>query len=777
MTPTRRPPGRYRNPAITSAIVALFVLSGWATTLSSSAAPSSHSPPVNSAVQTTVGSSPAYELTFNESGLPAGLPWSVDLLGNVSTATSPNVNSVVIPAGTEVSFQFPNVPDGWGTVFANGTPSSPGPILVTHNLSIDVPFSKKYLVTVSTVPSFPQYPYTNYCDGDYPFSWDDAACPGTNYEITPLPGSYLVKAGGSFDLNISPAGFYCAAVFGCSETEYANLSFMSWIGNGSGSVSQTAPNATLKVNGPINETASFEDNGWCQYEYAPVSLTCYSDSGTILFEEVGLPTGTQWNLTASGDGQSVTTGNITPWIPISQPFTSNWVNFTAWTVPASGGQVWVPTADPVSPVILPGESLVLVNYTLRAAASESYATSFEELGLPAGTPWTVFVDGNGYGSNATVLGPIALASSSHVFGGGAIYLANGTGYEPTGFATESLAVNESGWINTTGSETNVTTHGPGLVDVNFQPSFEVTAESTSGGSTSFASAWVAGGTRIWLNATNDSGFSFLGWTGSGAGSYTGANSHVQIIPSGPVSEIGVFGPTAPVTWTVTVTTVGLPSGAPATLNLGGRQYTGSGVFQIPDIAPGTYNWSAPYWYLNSSELTRFVETGMTSTYTEESGPSAGSRLVIDGNGSITLDFAVEYLVSSTVQGAGTVTVASAPASALSPSSLSGSEWAVSGSTVWFNATPSPGFAFGGFTGSGAGGQSGAGRVLSVTAGAPLGEVATFLAVAPVGPRTFTWTITESGLPAALTWNASVGSIGASGKGTKLVIGELNGTYS
>src|SRR5206468_338231 len=67
---------------------------------------------------------------------------------------------------------------------------------------------------------------------------------------------------------------------------------------------------------------------------------------------------------------------------------------------------------------------------------------------------------------------------------------------------------------------------------------------TGGGTVSPTSGWRNSGAAISINATptnsNQVSYSFAGWTGTGAGSYSGANNPASIVMNGPITENAAF---------------------------------------------------------------------------------------------------------------------------------------------------------------------------------------------------------------------------------------------
>jgi hypothetical protein len=65
---------------------------------------------------------------------------------------------------------------------------------------------------------------------------------------------------------------------------------------------------------------------------------------------------------------------------------------------------------------------------------------------------------------------------------------------------------------------------------------------TRGGTVSPASGLFNAGTSVSILATANTGYRFSGWTGSGAGSFTGATSEASVTMNGPITQIADFTP-------------------------------------------------------------------------------------------------------------------------------------------------------------------------------------------------------------------------------------------
>ena len=82
--------------------------------------------------------------------------------------------------------------------------------------------------------------------------------------------------------------------------------------------------------------------------------------------------------------------------------------------------------------------------------------------------------------------------------------------------------------------------GDAELTAGYARSFRVTTSADVGGAVEPASGLVAEGTPLILQARPDSGAVFAGWTGTGAGAYTGPSASVAIDLQGPVAEHAHF---------------------------------------------------------------------------------------------------------------------------------------------------------------------------------------------------------------------------------------------
>jgi List-Bact-rpt repeat protein len=685
-------------------------------------------------------------ITFNETGLPSYATWSVNIQGNIRDGPAgTNLQISGVPPGSAILYSAPILYTTYGVRY-NPSYSVASPSSFAANSTVVVTFAEAVLVNVLTVPTigyneFWTLPYYG------------------NVQMSPAPGPNWVTSGTSFTYSVSYISLYTYC-YNC-----LNLTFLSWSGVGPGSVSTNSTSLTFTPTGPVNETASFQENGYCfgSYYVTAYSLTqsCFNFTYALNFQEQGLPANTSWGITLINPNATT----------VVQTSTSNQddflvgsgiLGFQAWTVPTSTpGQFWVPSSTTSSPLALPQPTTVLITYTLESIDESGYGLTFSETGLPNGTAWSLEVGGQSYGlktSNGTVT---LTGGASVAVNGSAVYLESGDGYYVSSIEVTPFVINETGSSVSPGGL--IWVNGSALVVLHYSPLYRLTVAGTAGGTTAPASNWVRPGQTVSLSEAASSGYHFVDWSGSGPGSVSTYSASPTVTPTGVVEEFATFRPNAPATWNVTLTPVGLPSGATFSVSIGGTTYSGTGSFKVGNLTQGDYDFAVPTVYLNSSETSRYLPTNVVSALTISSGV-----IDLDANGTVTITYAGQFAVSIGATGGGTVS------------------WGTSGSTgvYWLNdsqqvslvATPDPHYYFVSWNGTGNGSVTSTTSTISLLVIGPSTETAQFQYRPNQPPATYSLAVTQTGLPPGTPWSVAVGGLGASGSGETLTVVGLNGSY-
>lgn len=697
-------------------------------------------------------------VTFQESGLPSGTTWAVDVLGNLRSAGAPASLSLSgVATGEYLNWTLSVASTSYGTRYSPvGSIASPAAFSTSPTIYEN--FSEQVLVNISSVPDIPQcvpnsYTYTPCFDNSY-FST-------VNQNITPGVGANWIDLGASVYVNITGPQYYCTYFF-CYYT-FENLSFQSWTGTGAGSLNTTQRNISLTPKGPVNETANFVEVGWCAYDqYSTPPLNCLASNATFVFHENNLPTGTNWSVTLTGAFGSETEHNTTPWMTFKSNATIGAVNYTVWTIPGGSGSYYVGTGTPLSPIELPLDHLVNINFTLESPSAATFVTSFDELGLPGGTAWTLNLSGTYLGVRGVSTAE-ALGGGSYTVGGLPVYLANSTGDYAINVTVAPFVVGEAPRVYTRLPAT-ITLNGSAIVTVGYADMYLLTETASAGGSAAPGSQWVESGQTVTLSATPNLGYVFVGWTGSGNGATSTAQrtqNPVTISPRGPVTELATFMPALPAVWNVTVNLAGLAPGLAGTVGVGNRTLSGTSAFTATGFSSGTYSLTVPFVYLNASDQVRYVPIGIVTTFAQ---PMSG-EVTIGANGFVNVTYAAEYAVTVAATGPGTTTP------------LPGVLWGAAGTPVTLTAIPQAGSELVGWAGSGSGSVNATSLSIAVTPSGPVVETAQF-AVRPIPPPlTYNVSVAATGLPAGTTWSVATGAAGTSGTGPALSIAGLNGTYA
>jgi YVTN family beta-propeller protein len=74
----------------------------------------------------------------------------------------------------------------------------------------------------------------------------------------------------------------------------------------------------------------------------------------------------------------------------------------------------------------------------------------------------------------------------------------------------------------------------------FTTQYLLTMSHGTGGNVSPTSGWRNRGATLSITATPATGYHFINWTGTGIGSYSGANNPASITMSGPITERAIF---------------------------------------------------------------------------------------------------------------------------------------------------------------------------------------------------------------------------------------------
>jgi hypothetical protein len=604
--------------------------------------PSSSVASVNGPINETyfAGVVGSYGLSFVPVGLPAGAAYSFQFEGTTYDGTA--------PAAVTVS----NVYTGaYPLSDVEGTSSTPGELYYapTAVSVVDVPVQTEILLNFTTevdttgtlgVASFQA---VGLATGDF---WQ-LQFNGTTYgsstpwiNVTTHPGTFGVA---SFPITASAneSVAYAASGFGPSLSVSPGTTY--------------PVNFSLAYRVDVSASVGGTVTGLGPHWLTPGTAASYSANASVGFRFLG------W----AGGGSGSYTG------------TSSYANFT----------VRAPTSEAASFEGQPGNR---------------YNLTLTETGLPAGTWWTVTLNGTSHSSDSTSLAVPDLYSCS----------AGAPGQYAVSVPYVYLNGTSGVRFIATGYPSSTCTTGVTSLAITFSAEYLVTADSSgsgnatvsSGGPSTATSAWVPAGSSIGIAAQPDSGYAFAGWLGTGPGSYSGPDSSVYVAPTGPVTEVANFqlatSAQPPVYWVSFMLDSSLASGTSWSVTFNGTTYTSTAAsILVTGLPAGTYPLS----------VDRTFSPDRTVEYTPHAIPSS---LTLVANRTVNLTYATGYWV----------TLQASPGGTISPTQ---SGYYAAATVLTLVASPSAGESFVGWVGTGAGAYTGSAANTTATVSGPISEVATF----------------------------------------------------
>jgi hypothetical protein len=366
----------------------------------------------------SVGSGGQYPLTFCESGLPSGKSWSVTVGSTTLSSTSGTI-TFPEPNGN-YSYTIGRLA-GWstanttGTITVNGTPASvevPWAAFtypVTFN-ETGLPSGTNWTVTLDgTLYGSNTTSLTGFApNGTQPFDlgtvsgWRPANLTGVVSGWTPpnATGSVFVNAT-SVWVNVTwsevtyVVTVHQKGLIPSSSNWSIVLGGLAGYNSTGGTIEFEEPNGTYSftvgsIPGFTPDAASGSVGVRGYSKSVPITFATNSTVHAIWFNETGLPSGTDWDVTLNGTGQSATSTTIT----FAEP------NGTyAYTLGGAAG--WRPPAYAGTVSVRGMVTTVGINYV-----PFDYNVSFHETGLPTPMPsgnWSVTLNGTNLTSTTSVI--------------------------------------------------------------------------------------------------------------------------------------------------------------------------------------------------------------------------------------------------------------------------------------------------------------------------------------------------------------------------------------
>jgi len=254
--------------------------------------------------------------------------------------------------------------------------------------------------------------------------------------------------------------------------------------------------------------------------------------------------------------------------------------------------------------------------------------------------------------------------------------------------------NDGGLISHTVSPTTNMTY-----TATFTKQYNLAMAADIGGKVSPGSSWKNSGTRVSISATPTNNtltsYNFNGWSGTGTGSYSGANNPTSVIMNGPITEIATFTQN-PIQVTVQA------SPADRSFTIDGNTYS----------TAQTFSWQPSSSHSIATTSPQSGGAGVQYAWKNWGGGGAISHTVAPtANTTYTANFTTQYYLTMVAGTGGKV------------SPISG--WKNSGAVLSISATPLTGYIFSSWIGSGTGSYSGLVNPISITMTTPVTETASF----------------------------------------------------
>lgn len=255
---------------------------------------------------------------------------------------------------------------------------------------------------------------------------------------------------------------------------------------------------------------------WNQRNWADnVRLSYTPTTVTITLQTSGAGSDASGNmLTIDGTGYTYSqlpasftwTVGSTHSIAASSPVPAGTGKQYAWTSWSDGG------AQSHTYTVPSSSQTITANYK-----TQYYLTVNSAYGPPSGAGW--------YDSGATA----SFSVTSPVSG------SSGTQYVCTGYSGDASGSGTSG---------SIVMSGPKIVTFSWKTQYQLTmaVSPSSAGATTPAIGihWYDAASQVTISATENSGYLFESWSGSGTGSYTGAENPKTITMNGPITETATF---------------------------------------------------------------------------------------------------------------------------------------------------------------------------------------------------------------------------------------------
>ncbi len=517
---------------------------------------------------------PLFNVTFVAVHLPVGIAWGGSVNSNWGSFSNHTANHTY-------SLLLPNTTAYDDSIYPDAAVGYSNPSYLTFAVSgkaeiVNITYAETFTATLVETGLPVGTSWNGYDDNTSVGSGTSASSTNAFLNFTVVNGSYrftinpiyaytATPSAGYFNItaaNITiPIVFTRSTVYAITFTETGLAPGAQW------SVTLLLPNYTYPV---INSTSTtltvYYSNG--SYVYypgaagydptpvegvfdvagAPINLdVSFAQVFTVTFTETGLPSGTDWYVDYAEDYL----GSNSPSIVFSEPNAS--YTYTLYDI-----GTFVPNVTLSGTLSVAGADIVFP-ITYSSPTQPTYAVTVNETGLPAGTNWTVDLEGYYVYTTGTTFNFIEDNGSYYfyIYGGAGFTATPSFGYIDVegGPANQTIVFSQSSdTYLVTFTETGLPDGATWYVNLTDEPSLSATVSSDGGTTVEIA---LGNGGYEYQAAVDESG-----WTTASTGSFTVAGVPLGVsIP---------FTSTSVAQYAVAFTESGLPTGATWFLNITGE---------------------------------------------------------------------------------------------------------------------------------------------------------------------------------------------------------------
>lgn len=448
--------------------------------------------------------------------------------------------------------------------------------------------------------------------------------------------------------------------------------FESWTGSGSGSYTGTANPATISTNGNIIETANYDQCFFLTFETSGDGSESANPASSG-----GCPGG--WYL--QGSTVSITATNAPGYA------------FQSWTGTGTGS--YTGTANPAS--ITTGSNIV-------------EAATFDQC-------FTLSLSSNPSGTGTESASPASSGGcpSGNYISGTSVSV---SAVPASGYTFNSWSGSGTTSYSGTANPAPITIYSNIAQTANYAPCYTLSLNANpSGSGTESASPTSSGGcptgsyiygTQVTITGTAGSGYAFQSWTGSGTISYSGTADPATVTVESDIVETANYA----VCYSLTLSQSG----------------SGTGTESASPTSSGGCP-SGSYTYISGTDVSISASASAGDVFQSWTGTGTGSytgtanpaTITVDSNIAETANYAACYQLSFYTSGSGTES-ASPTSSGGCPS---GSYTYVPGTDASITASPSAGWFFNSWSGSGTTSYTGTANPAPITVDGGISETAYF----------------------------------------------------